>query len=189
MYFASTQAHALNFMSNLVINWVTSNKSFKLRALFLPLGFFLSTHPVSAPIFFLFSFCSKQNKERHSLLHPAKHHQPYIKSLQPHPNSNDFHATKSIHLATSTNAFMRTWEEMMSTAFFDPAPTAFYASTMPLQTRFIAQRQIQGQATGRQSQLPTDVLLRQREIHDALNASTRAGARTARGRARRGRGE
>ena len=38
--------------------------------------------------------------------------------------------------------FMGTWEEMMTTAFFDPAPLAFYATRQPLQTRFVAQRQM-----------------------------------------------
>ena len=85
--------------------------------------------------------------------------------------------------------FMQTWEEMMSTSFFDPAPLAFYAARLPLQTRFIAQRQIQRTATGIQSQLPADVSIRQREIYDTLSASVRPGARSARGRARRGRGE
>ena len=28
--------------------------------------------------------------------------------------------------------FMRTWEEMMTTAFFDPAPLAFYPTRQPL---------------------------------------------------------
>ena len=62
------------------------------------------------------------------------------------------------------NHFMQTWEEMMTTAFFDPAPLAFYATRLPLQTRFIAQRQIQRTATGIQSQLPADVSIHQQEM-------------------------
>ena len=84
---------------------------------------------------------------------------------------------------------MGTWEEMMSTAFFDPAPLAFYATCQPLQTRFVAQRQMQRIATGVQSHLPVNVSIRQREIYETLNASIQPGARPAQGQARQGRGE
>ena len=84
---------------------------------------------------------------------------------------------------------MGTWEEIMSTAFFDLAPSAFYTTKQPLQTQFVAQQQIQRMATRVQSHLPIGVLLWQRDIYDALNASIQPDARSTWGCAKQGRGE
>ena len=70
-----------------------------------------------------------------------KYDKPYLGldfNLNKLPIENQFwgYYTRLQHLPSH---FMGTWEEMMSTGFFDPAPSAFYASRRPLQTQFVTQ--------------------------------------------------